>query len=199
MSNLGFEQALSRSKIPFARAPVGDRYVLETCSRRAGPRRRKLRALICLDKHTTATPSSPRSRAARTVRAEDDAGRGHGRRGVVSAAADQRSDSQRVRLARERRHPPRGAGRGRYARRIRPCPAASLRNEPVLRVMVEAREAVVAERCARDIAEVVARQRREPAAGAPRTKCVGIAHGESALEADTRRFESHSRCKEAEA
>jgi phosphoglucosamine mutase len=54
MSNLAFEQALDRRGVPFARAKVGDRYVLEVMHERGW----KLGGensghIICLDKHTT--------------------------------------------------------------------------------------------------------------------------------------------------
>ncbi|NMG74779.1 phosphoglucosamine mutase [Aromatoleum diolicum] len=54
MSNLGFEHAIGRLGVPFARAQVGDRYVLEMLYERGW----KLGGensghIICLDKHTT--------------------------------------------------------------------------------------------------------------------------------------------------
>jgi phosphoglucosamine mutase len=54
MSNLGFEHALARLKIPFSRARVGDRYVLEMLLEKGW----KLGGensghIVCLDKHTT--------------------------------------------------------------------------------------------------------------------------------------------------
>jgi phosphoglucosamine mutase len=54
MTNLAFEQALARLDVPFARAKVGDRYVLEVMHERGW----KLGGensghIICLDKHTT--------------------------------------------------------------------------------------------------------------------------------------------------
>jgi len=54
MTNLAFEHALARLKVPFARAKVGDRYVLEMLL----ARRWKLGGensghIVCLDKHTT--------------------------------------------------------------------------------------------------------------------------------------------------
>jgi len=54
MTNLAFEHALARLKVPFARAKVGDRYVLEMLL----ARRWKLGGensghIACLDKHTT--------------------------------------------------------------------------------------------------------------------------------------------------
>jgi phosphoglucosamine mutase len=94
MSNLGFEQALSRSKIPFARAPVGDRYVLETLQQKGWILGGENSGhIICLGQARPATHRRCARRAARVVRAVDDAGRGHGRRGLVSATADQRADT----------------------------------------------------------------------------------------------------------
>ena len=54
MSNLGFEHALGRLKIPFARASVGDRYVLEMMQQQGWPLGGENSGhIICLDKHTT--------------------------------------------------------------------------------------------------------------------------------------------------
>ncbi len=54
MSNLGFEHALARLEIPFARAKVGDRYVLELQQERGWPLGGENSGhIICLDKHTT--------------------------------------------------------------------------------------------------------------------------------------------------
>lgn len=54
MSNLGFEHALARLGIPFARAKVGDRYVLETMQERGWTLGGENSGhIICLDKHTT--------------------------------------------------------------------------------------------------------------------------------------------------
>ena len=54
MSNLGFEQALQRQGIPLARAGVGDRYVLEKLRERGWLLGGENSGhLICLDKHTT--------------------------------------------------------------------------------------------------------------------------------------------------
>jgi len=54
MSNLGFEHAVARLGLPFARAKVGDRYVLELMHEKGW----KLGGensghIICLDRHTT--------------------------------------------------------------------------------------------------------------------------------------------------
>jgi phosphoglucosamine mutase len=54
MSNLGFEHALGRLGIPFARAKVGDRYVLEVMQEKNWPLGGENSGhIICLDKHTT--------------------------------------------------------------------------------------------------------------------------------------------------
>ncbi|HUY02738.1 MAG TPA: phosphoglucosamine mutase [Rhodocyclaceae bacterium] len=54
MSNLGFEHALARLGVPFARARVGDRYVLELQEEKGWPLGGENSGhIICLDKHTT--------------------------------------------------------------------------------------------------------------------------------------------------
>lgn len=54
MSNLGFEQALSRLGIGFARAKVGDRYVLELMQEKGWPLGGENSGhIICLERHTT--------------------------------------------------------------------------------------------------------------------------------------------------
>jgi phosphoglucosamine mutase len=54
MSNLGFEHALERLKLPFARAQVGDRHVLELMQQRGWLLGGENSGhIICLDKHTT--------------------------------------------------------------------------------------------------------------------------------------------------
>ena len=54
MSNLGFEQALDRRGIPFARAAVGDRYVLELMVEKGWTLGGENSGhILCLDKHTT--------------------------------------------------------------------------------------------------------------------------------------------------
>ncbi len=54
MTNLGFEHALARLKVPFARAKVGDRYVLELLQARGWQLGGENSGhIVCLDKHTT--------------------------------------------------------------------------------------------------------------------------------------------------
>lgn len=54
MTNLGFEHALARLEVPFARARVGDRYVLELLQERGWQLGGENSGhIVCLDKHTT--------------------------------------------------------------------------------------------------------------------------------------------------
>jgi phosphoglucosamine mutase len=54
MTNLAFEKAMARLAIPFARARVGDRYVLELMREKGWELGGENSGhLICLDKHTT--------------------------------------------------------------------------------------------------------------------------------------------------
>ena len=54
MTNLALEHAFARMKIPFARAKVGDRYVLELLLRRRWQLGGENSGhIVCLDKHTT--------------------------------------------------------------------------------------------------------------------------------------------------
>lgn len=54
MTNLGFEHALEKLKVPFARARVGDRYVLELLQERGWQLGGENSGhIVCLDKHTT--------------------------------------------------------------------------------------------------------------------------------------------------
>ncbi len=54
MTNLALEQALGRLKIPFARARVGDRYVLEMLAKRGWQLGGENSGhIVCLDKHST--------------------------------------------------------------------------------------------------------------------------------------------------
>jgi phosphoglucosamine mutase len=159
MSNLGFEQALSRRGIAFARAPVGDRYVLELMQQRrwilGGENSGHI---ICLDKHTTGDAIVAALAVMRALREQNTtlaAVTGDAplfpqrlinvpiRRGFEWGASDAIQRAQREAVAALD-----GAGRV----LLRPSGT-----ESVLRVMVEARDADIADRCAKGIAEVVAK------------------------------------------
>jgi phosphoglucosamine mutase len=100
MTNLALEQAFGRMQVPFARAAVGDRYVLELMRERkwlfGGENSGHI---ICLDRHTTGDGII--FRAAGPVRAALDREvprRADRRSQDVSAGARQRESAARVRL-----------------------------------------------------------------------------------------------------
>jgi phosphoglucosamine mutase len=73
MSNLGFEHALARLGIPFARAKVGDRYVLEVMQEKNWPLGGENSGhIICLDKHTTGDGIIAALQVLAALRANDD-------------------------------------------------------------------------------------------------------------------------------
>jgi phosphoglucosamine mutase len=158
MTNLGLEQALAGQGISLERAPVGDRYVLERMHAHGWQIGGENSGhIICLDKHTTG-----------------DA--------IIAALAVLRALSeQRVTLAEATRdvalcpqrlisvQVPRGydwkgndkirAAQARTVKALGDSGRVLLRpsgTEPVLRVMVEAREATLADRHARALAEAIA-------------------------------------------
>jgi phosphoglucosamine mutase len=159
MSNLGFEQALTRRGIDFARAPVGDRYVLELLQDKkwllGGENSGHI---ICLDKHTTGDAIVAALAVLRALREQNTTLAAATRdaplypqrlinvpirRGFEWKASDaiQRAEREAVATL---------DGSGRVL--LRPSGT-----ESVLRVMVEARDADIADRCAKGIAEVVAK------------------------------------------
>ncbi len=159
MSNLGFEQALSRGGIALERAKVGDRYVLERMvekSWRLGGENSG--HLICLDKHTTGDAIVAALAVMRALieRSSTLAEATHGlslypqhminvplRRGV-----DWRTDGDVVKAERAAEHALGSAGR---------VLLRASGTEPVLRVMVEARDAALAQTHAQSLAEAIAR------------------------------------------
>ena len=157
MSNLGFEQALARRGIPLERTPVGDRYVLERMQERGWILGGENSGhIICLDKHTTGDAIVAALAVLRALREQDTT--------LAAATADAPLFPQRlINVPIRRGFDWRGSDAIRSAERaalallddggrvlLRPSGT-----EPVLRVMVEAREADAAERCARDLADVV--------------------------------------------
>src|SRR5450631_1149626 len=159
MSNLGFEQALARRGISFARAPVGDRYVLELMQQKkwilGGENSGHI---ICLDKHTTGDAIVAALAVLRALREQGIT--------LAQATADATLFPQRLinvpirkgfdwRASEVIQRAERDAvaaldGAGRVL--LRPSGT-----EPVLRVMVEASDAAAVDRHANALAEVISR------------------------------------------
>jgi phosphoglucosamine mutase len=159
MSNFGFEQALARRGIPLARAPVGDRYVLELMQQKGWMLGGENSGhIICLDKHTTGDAIVAALAVLRALREQQTT--------LAAATADAPLFPQRLINVPIRRGFEWGASDD--IQRAERDAVASLNGagrvllrpsgtEPVLRVMVEARDAALADRCAQGLAEVVAR------------------------------------------
>ncbi len=160
MSNLGFEHALARMGIPFARSAVGDRYVLEVMQHKGWLLGGENSGhIICLDKHSTGDGIIAALQVLSVLRGES--------RSLGSATADLAMYAQR--LVNVRFEGGKGWKEWMNNPRIREAQAAAeseLREdgrvllrasgtEPVLRVMVEAREAAQAAHWAEQIAATV--------------------------------------------
>jgi phosphoglucosamine mutase len=159
MSNLGFEQALAKRGIPLERTPVGDRYVLEKMVEKKWMLGGENSGhIICLDKHTTgdaivaglAVLRALTEQELTLAQATSDAPLFPQRlinvpirRGFDWRACDAICSAERAVAAAL-------DGGGRVL--LRPSGT-----EPVLRVMVEAREAGAADALARDLADAVAK------------------------------------------
>lgn len=159
MTNLGMEHALAKLGVPVVRAKVGDRYVLETLVERGW----KLGGensghIICLDRHTTGDGIVSALQVLAALRLQQVS--------LEAACADltlypqtlvnvklpggfdwqQRPEIESARLAAEKEL----GGSGRVLLR-------ASGTEPLLRVMVEGREAQQVASLARNIAEIVQR------------------------------------------
>ena len=158
MSNLGLEQALTREGIALERAAVGDRYVLEKLEQKGWQLGGENSGhLICLDKHTTGDAIVAALAVLRALKEQDTT--------LAAAAAPvtlfpQRlinvpvpkdfdwSASAPIRAAEATARAALGA-----AGRILLRPSGT---EPVLRVMVEARDTPTADACAKQVADAIA-------------------------------------------
>jgi phosphoglucosamine mutase len=157
MSNLGLQQALEASGVPFMRAAVGDRYVLELLKQHGGVLGGETSGhLLCLDRTTTGD-------------------------GIVSAlqvlAAMKRSGRSLAELASGMAHFPQVMVNVRVRGRIDPGQSPAIQSavrrveaslgtsgrvvlrasgtEPLIRVMVEGQDEAVVARHANELAEVV--------------------------------------------
>ena len=164
MSNLGFEQALQREGIALARARVGDRYVLEQMQERGWLLGGENSGhVICLDKHTTGDGIIAALAVLRALIEQ--------RKTLAKATAGVIMFPQRLINVPVKRDwdwqacdPVRTAERAAVAAlgdggRVLLRPSGT---EPVLRVMVEARDRILADRHAEALADTIA-----VAAGAP--------------------------------
>ncbi len=157
MSNLGLEHAFGRLKIPFARAKVGDRYVLEMMLERGWQIGGENSGhIICLDKHTTGDGIVAALQVLAVLRKQNLT--------LAEACADlsmypqqlinvrlpagfEWSSNVAIRTAHAQAESAL-AGRGRVL--LRPSGT-----EPLLRVMVEGEDAEEVQRCAESIASAV--------------------------------------------
>jgi len=155
MSNLGLEQALGRLGVRFERAKVGDRYVLELLQQKGWRYGGESSGhLLCLDCHTTGDGTISALQVLSAMRASDAtlaelcADLTLFPQKLVNVRIDRGFDwKTSATLARAREEVERELGdEGRIL--IRPSGT-----EPLLRLMVEAREAALAERMAHRLAD----------------------------------------------
>ena len=164
MSNLGFEQALSKIGIGLDRAKVGDRYVLEQLlAKRWHLGGENSGHIICLDKHTTGDAIVAALAVLRAVIEQQTT--------LAEAAAPVVLFPQRLinvpvvrgwdwksNLAVREAETEIVSSLG-DAGRVLLRPSGT---EPVLRVMVEARDKTLADRCAESLAHAIAAAAAQP-------------------------------------
>ena len=159
MSNLAFERELGKLEIPFARAKVGDRYVMEQMLERGWRLGGENSGhILCLDQHSTGDGIVS---ALQVLRALQETGQSLAKACApvklypqvminvpVKAGGVKLDDGRVARAVREAEASMGAAGRV----LLRPSGT-----EPVIRVMVEAQSRAVASRWAKAIAVAVAR------------------------------------------
>ena len=159
MTNLGTEHALKRIDVPFERAKVGDRYVMERLLANSWTLGGETSGhILCLDKHTTGDGIVSALQVLRALRETGET--------LDSFTADLRTYPQVMinvpvkRGAKLDDIPGVQAAVGEAEAALNGCGRVVLRasgTEPVIRVMVESRENADAQHWARAIAEVVSR------------------------------------------
>jgi phosphoglucosamine mutase len=160
MSNFGLEQALGALAVPFARAPVGDRYVLEELRARGWQLGGENSGhIICLDKHTTgdgivsALQVLHAVRAKRQPLAELLAGLRLYPQVLVNVRVERSADFRKNPLVQDAVRAAEAALEGRGRVLLRPSGT-----EPVIRVMVEGEAADQVQGLAQTIAEAIRQQ-----------------------------------------
>jgi phosphoglucosamine mutase len=157
MTNLAFEQAMAKMQVPFARARVGDRYVIELLRERGWLLGGENSGhLICLDKHTTGDGMVSALQVLTVMResgrslAELTRGLSMYPQVLLNVSVPKGFDWQR--------HPAIAEAQGEAERALDGRGRVLLRpsgTEPVLRVMVEGEPREVIESAAKAIAESV--------------------------------------------
>jgi phosphoglucosamine mutase len=160
MSNFGLEQALGALAVPFARAAVGDRYVLEELRARGWQLGGENSGhIICLDKHTTgdgivsALQVLHAMRAKRLPLAELLAGLRLYPQVLVNVRVERRADFRKNPLVQDAMRAAEAALKGHGRVLLRPSGT-----EPVIRVMVEGESADEVRGLAQTIAEAIRQQ-----------------------------------------
>lgn len=154
MSNLGMENALKERGIDFARAKVGDRYVLEQLAERGWLIGGEASGhILCMDKHNTGdgTISALQVLAALQILEQDLAAAVDWQpypQTMINVRIDKNSDWQAASKDALAQAQAELGSRGRVVLR-------ASGTEPVVRVMVEADNAVLAEQCAVKIADAI--------------------------------------------
>jgi phosphoglucosamine mutase len=157
MSNLGLEHSLAAMGVPFLRAKVGDRYVLAMLKEHGGILGGETSGhLLCLDRTTTGdglvSALQVLAVMKRTGRTLEDLAGGMPKfpQVMINVRSGERIDPAKSAVIQ--------SAVGRVEQALGASGRVVLRasgTEPVIRVMVEAREEATATRCANELAEAV--------------------------------------------